>query len=265
MLSKGNKPWWSGSSAGDCPRARPARRRATVAPSASVAATAAATDKHWPFLRHPGTKENGSLGMSCRIDVNDVMRPLAILGRTFGAAGQTLDGAPDLVEPDERVGLVLVLQQQLQTQKRRHLKNDNQKKTKHVQIATQIVPRCRRRHLEDALATRFDRGPLDGGAVEVDAQLGLVGTVERRLRRRRRRGRVLGPAIKETVCHSRPPISGDSFTHVDSLKMNRNRSVRTTDEEDQFLRSFLPFSVSFVLCRTPCFSTRCKQQQRRRR
>ena len=130
MLSKGNKPWWSGSSAGDCPRARPARRRATVAPSASVAATAAATDKHWPFLRHPGTKENGSLGMSCRIDVNDVMRPLAILGRTFGAAGQTLDGAPDLVEPDERVGLVLVLQQQLQTQKRRHLKNDNQKKNK---------------------------------------------------------------------------------------------------------------------------------------
>ena len=73
--------------------------------------------------------------MSCRIDVNDVMRPLAILGRTFGAAGQTLDGAPDLVEPDERVGLVLVLQHQLQTQKRRHQKKKNQKKKQNTSRA----------------------------------------------------------------------------------------------------------------------------------
>lgn len=44
--------------------------------------------------------------------------------------------------------------------------------------------------------------------------------------------------------------------YEDSLKRKRNKSVRTTQEEVQFLRIFLPFSVSLVLCRKPCCRTR---------
>lgn len=49
---------------------------------------------------------------------------------------------------------------------------------------------------------------------------------------------------------------------ADSLKMNRKRSVRTTQEDVQFLRIFFPFSVSFVFWRTPCRRTLCSSQRR---
>lgn len=52
----------------------------------------------------------------------------------------------------------------------------------------------------------------------------------------------------------------DRVTYADSLNRNRNRSVRTTHDEDQLFLTFLPFSVSFVLCRTPWLSTRCQMK-----
>jgi hypothetical protein len=65
-------------------------------------------------------------------------------------------------------------------------------------------------------------------------------------------GRVNGNWIGIIMCVK----AHNLIYYDDSLKRKRNKSVRTTQEEVQFLRIFLPFSVSLVLCRKPCCRTR---------
>ena len=51
------------------------------------------------------------------------MRKPILTSCTFGSAGQSLDGSFDFIEPNDGVGFIFVLQQQLDTQERRHLEN----------------------------------------------------------------------------------------------------------------------------------------------